>query len=89
MALLYNVCTYNGGKFQSTTWDVCCPVFEAIPETLAEVWDALNVAIDTWTPVSAAAAVWDEVTTPVDTWTTPAVPSDVWAEQEFIDQSNC
>ncbi len=28
MAFLYNACAYNGGKFQSAEWDVCCPDWE-------------------------------------------------------------
>ena len=29
MALLYNLCSYNGGKYQATAWDICCPEWES------------------------------------------------------------
>lgn len=71
MARLYNYCTYNGvkgGKFQSSSWDVCCPQWVCRPEGNPQDWICGDVTDTFWVCFGANPQVWDCKTGPLADW---------------------
>ena len=63
MAKLYNFCTYNatkGGRYQSTSWDVCCDQWTDRPEGSPTDWGRGTENIVEWACGGANPQTWTE-----------------------------
>lgn len=87
MAFLYNVCTYDSGRYQASRWDVCCPVADPV-EAPEYTWISVIPVIDwaeqiyppaIWAPEPVVAVPWNDAVRPIVDWEADQLGTAEWA----------